>query len=532
MKTDTGLGERGAVMRRESLSSCGCEGRTPWLLFALLLLCYAYFFPRWADWGQNSKLDLTLAIVDKGTLMIDDYVHNTGDYAYYNGHYYSDKAPGTSFLGVLPYAAFKLAAQTPLMTRLMDAIRANPALAATLRPEGSGLLEDKVYQALALTVITFSIVAVPSALLGVVLYRLAGMFTPNRTYALLVPVIYGLATIAFPYSSILNSRQIVAVLLTVSFYLLLRLGQRGRGMVTLALVGFLLGLALICDYPSALIIAGIGLYGAYAARRALGVHPVRAALIMAAAALPPVLLMAAYNFAIFGTPLPVGYLYSVLYTDLHAQGLVSLTYPKLDALHGLTFGSFRGLFYLSPVLLLALAGFWACYRTGRYRAELLVSLWAVASFLLFNSSSAMWWGGFAVGPAYLVPMLPFLALGLVFFLQRWGGRGWARALVAGLAVLSFVLVWAETIGGQSFPDLTPNPLIAYSLPRLAAGDIARNFGMLLRLRGFASLLPLALGMALCAYGLWRFVVGGRRRTAGGTLPSAVARPASSLEAGS
>lgn len=210
----TGQG-RGWVAGRECTAS--------WLLFALLLLCYVYFFPRWADWGQNSKLDLTLAIVDQGTLMIDDYVHNTGDYAYYNGHYYSDKAPGTSFLGVLPYAAFKLVAQTPLMTGLMDAIRANPALAETLRPEGSGLLEDKVYQALALTVITFFVVSAPSALLGVVLYRLAGMFTQNRGYALLVAAVYGLATIAFPYSSILNGRQIAAALVTTSFYLLLRL---------------------------------------------------------------------------------------------------------------------------------------------------------------------------------------------------------------------------------------------------------------------------------------------------------------------
>jgi len=79
----------------------------------------------------------------------------------------------------------------------------------------------------------------------------------------------------------------------------------------------------------------------------------------------------------------------------------------------------------------------------------------------------------------------------VFFLDRWGGRIWGRALVLGLAAISILLVWAETIAGQSFPDLTPNPLLELSLPRLLAGDIARNLGMLLRLHGPASLLPLA-----------------------------------------
>lgn len=489
----------------------GTTGREAKLLFVLLLLCYMYFFPRWADWGQNSKLDLTMAIVDQGTLMIDDYVHNTGDYAYYNGHYYSDKAPGTSFLGVLPYAAFKLVAQTPLMVGLMDAIHANPALAETLRPEGSGLLEDKVYQALALTVITFCIVSVPSALLGVVFYRLARIFTPNRVYALLVTVVYGLATIAFPYSSILNGRQIAAVLVMTSFYLLLRMKisppilrrEKVRGV---GLVGFLLGLALICDYPTALIIVGMGLYGLHVSTRSLRIYPLVAVLIIGIAALPSVLLMATYNLAIFGTPLPVGYFYSTLYKDLHSIGFISLTYPKLDALYGLTFSPFRGLFYLSPVLLLAIPGLWVWWRSQRDRAEFMLSLWAIVSFFAFNSSSAMWWGGFAVGPAYLVPMIPFLALGLVFFLEHWGELLWARVLFIGLSVFSFFLIWAETIGGQSFPDLTPNPLVTLSLPRLIAGDIARNLGMLLHLHSFASLLPLMVMVLIIAISMRHFIV--------------------------
>lgn len=47
--------------------------RIRWLVFLLLLVSYAYFLPRWADWSQTSRLDLTLAIVDQGTLKIDDY---------------------------------------------------------------------------------------------------------------------------------------------------------------------------------------------------------------------------------------------------------------------------------------------------------------------------------------------------------------------------------------------------------------------------------------------------------------------------
>ena len=51
------------------------QGRERWTvvhLSLLLLLCYGYFFPRWADWNQNSRLDVVLAIVDEGTLSTDE----------------------------------------------------------------------------------------------------------------------------------------------------------------------------------------------------------------------------------------------------------------------------------------------------------------------------------------------------------------------------------------------------------------------------------------------------------------------------
>jgi hypothetical protein len=65
-----------------------------------------------------------------------------------------------------------------------------------------------------------------------------------------------------------------------------------------------------------------------------------------------------------------------------------------------------------------------------------------------------------------------------------------RLVIAGLALWSIGAVWLETISGQSFPDWTPNPLLNYSLPRFAAGDIARNLAMGIGLRGHLSLLPL------------------------------------------
>ena len=108
-------------------------GWTDALIFVLLLLCTVYTFPRWADPNQNSRLDLVVAVVDQGTLRIDDYVDNTVDYAKFEGHYYSDKAPGAAFLGIPVYAAMKSVLSLPVMDGLMDYLAHNQALAATLR---------------------------------------------------------------------------------------------------------------------------------------------------------------------------------------------------------------------------------------------------------------------------------------------------------------------------------------------------------------------------------------------------------------
>jgi hypothetical protein len=476
--------------------------RRAFWLFALLLISYAYFFPRWADWGQNSKLDLTMAIVDQGTFIIDDYYQNTGDYALYKGHYYSDKAPGSSFLGVPFYAAFKAIVDTAILDPLIDHLANNPAMVDTLREDGSGLRRDKVYFAMALYVVTFFVVSLPSALLGYVLYQFLGHFTQNRFYRALIVILYGLGTVAFPYSQTLNGRQMSAAMTIAAFYILFRLKQGKLSERYLWLVGLLMGYTFITDYPSAFVLAALFFYALSFLR------DVRRVLPIVLAAIPSGVLMAFYNLSIFGTPLPVGYKYSELYQDLHSQGFISITYPRWEALHGLTFSPYRGLFFLSPALLLAIPGFIYWYRRGVHRAEWWVCLWSALSTFTFYSASIMWWGGFAVGPAYLTAMMPYMALSIVFFLEQHDKLPWARKLAVGLTMASILLTWAETIAGQSFPDLNRNPLFNLSLPALADGDVARNLGMMFKLRGPLSLLPLALCAAATLFMIFR-----ARRTA-------------------
>jgi hypothetical protein len=466
----------------------------PWrvhlALFVLLALCYLYAFPRWADWNQNSRFNLVLALVHDHSSSIDPYVGNTGDYAFYQGHYYSDKAPGLSLLGVPVYAAFQAIMPPALIGRLGQIAEGSESLGATLRPDGTRLRDDKVGYFLGLTVTTALTVALPSALLGVLMYTAAATFMADQRARLATAILYGLATIAFPYSNTFVGHQPSAYLLFAAFALLLAIRWRQWSPRWLLGVGWLLGYATITEYPTVLIGGVLAFYAVWTARQRL-----RGLALLGLGGLPPLLILAAYDLATFGTILPVGYLHSTLWTDVHSVGLVSLTYPRLDALWGITFGPHRGLFFLSPFLLFALVGYRVLWHRRELRPEWSLLALTPLVFVLFNGSSSMWQGGFAVGPRYLLPALPFLALvGGV-------GLGWAWTrtplrLVAIIAVGCAVFaVWTQTLGGQSFPDYTANPLFDLSLPRLARGDVARNLGMALGLTGWASLLPLLAGAA-------------------------------------
>jgi hypothetical protein len=454
--------------------------RSCWIFF-IFLATFAYFFPRWADWNANSRFDLVLAVVDQGTLAIDSYYQNTGDYAFYKGHYYSDKAPGTAFLGIPVYRVFKTFFGQLLTERVTPLLAKNAAFAMTMNPAGEGFTENKIYFFASLTFVTFFAVAIPSAFLGLLFYQLLTRFSKNEVYKIGLAVGFSFATPVFAYANLFLGHMIAAFCLFVSFYLLF--GWTGKGVFRLIAVGFLLTYSLITEYPTVLIVVALGLYALYKVpdwfQRGW----------IALGGIPPLVLAIVYNWTIFGTPLPVGYEYSALWQDVHRIGFLSLTWPSVEALWGISFSSYRGLFFISPFLLMAIPGFYFFWQKKEYQPEFWVCAWSVASFFLFNGSSAMWSGGFAVGPRYLVPILPFLAFPIIFLLE-YGQNNWFRVLTGILIVVSLALVWVETIGGQGYPQIELNPLMDYSLPRILAGDIARNLGMVVGLRGLYSLIPL------------------------------------------
>ena len=457
-------------------------------LFLLLLLCYGYFIPRAgrSDWAASARADLVLAVTDRGVLHIDDYHGNTGDKAFYGGHYYAVGSIGPSLLALPAYLAAR-----PILNQI-----------------GSPRRRERA----ALLVMTLFAVSLPSALLGVCLYAFACRFTRER-YAFVLALTYGIATIAFPYSKALFQHQVSAVGAFGGFYLLYRVVREGAAAWRLWAAGALFGLAAVSEYPVVLFLAMIFVWGLVEAREPLALHRV------VWGALPLILFLAAYDWAIFGTPFPMGYRYHVEYRDLHAQGFMGITGPTWAGLYGVTLSPYRGLFFLSPVLLLAVPGLARMWRIPEERRTAVLLAAVVAGFMLYVASYRYWSGGDAVGPRFLVPAVPFLVLPIACGLESWLARPMGRLGFALLAVVSMLNVWAQSIAGQRYPPYefrgteVTSPTLQWAVPLLREGEVAENFGTAAGLEGLTSLLPLVAAVALLLWLALRPTPGGRAASA-------------------
>lgn len=457
------------------------------LLVLFLLSIYAYTFPRWADPNQNSRLNMVFAVVEEGTFRIDSFVANTVDYAKVGDHYYSDKAPGVAFLGIPAYAVIKMFLDLPALDQIMNMLENNEAFQATLREGGTGVLEQKVRFAIAQVMLSFLFAAIPTAIIGLLLYRLSKKFSPRPWIRAGVVITYGLLTPVFAYGGALYGHQLSGALVFMVFYLAWQhVNTIGIGKAILC--GLMLAYSVVTEYPVVLIAGLVYLYLGY---RLYQRQALSRMVWVSGSGLVVAIGWMIYNNAIFGGPLELGYQYSELWVEQHGAGFMSLTIPHWDAIWGITFSPYRGLFFYSPLLLIVFPGFILWWRSREYRLELWTALLATCSFFLFNASSIMWWGGFAIGPRYLLPIMPFMALAIVpgyAFIARSKGL----VLVTGLlAAWSFIAVWGLTLAGQAFPsDTLQNPLVEYGLPAWQAGNVARNLGTIAGLQGLSSLIPL------------------------------------------
>ncbi len=431
--------------------------RIEFLLFLACFFAFAYF-NQGGGWNQNARFAEIRAMVEEGRFAIDDFLvyrlndtgsdlvreplHDaeyaigpkrfrlcwvdmewnlspvgdrplgdgvekapmievcaSGDIGYIpaTGHFHPNKPPGTSFLALPGYFAIY-----------------HIEKACGIDPDHWLTIEVNAWLTSALSV------GLVSALGCLLFFRLACDLSGGAVAAsILATLSLAFGTTFFPFATLLFDHAATASLLVAAFYFI-RVGARrqDRGGACFALAGLCAGLATITNYIAFLAIVLLGIYLLARARHSKA----RAAVLFVSGAIPPFLLICWYGWSCFGSPFRLSTQFqNPLFMDESGAFLGMFPIPHsfadirniLSIAVVLLISPFRGLFFFAPVLLLSLYG---CWRWLRNRDTLPEALLCLATFGLFFGVNA-WFngyhGGFAAGPRYLIPGIPFLALPLV-----------------------------------------------------------------------------------------------------------------------
>jgi hypothetical protein len=457
-------------------------------LLVLLFSCYAYVHQDYSGGTSISRLDLLQALFRYGTLSIDRYRGNTSDRARFDGHYYSDKAPGT-VVAALP--AFALA---KVIERFEGTDHSSSG------GYGGAWLESS-------WIATVGSVGLLTALGGVFFFAWIRRWVRPR-YALVATLALFIGAMPFTYATMLFSHGMVAGLLAIALWTIARGGppDSGRGLASLTgsanvidsaltaharrcdlLAGFCCGFVLASEYSAGLVVVGIYLWALALDRRR--------AMRMALGAIPSLLLIPAYSIACFHTPWAIGYTYHSTFPQMH-RGLYGIQWPSAIVLEKYLVSPERGLFFWSPWFLMAIAGWPALLRRDRglFWLTLLAPL---ATTIVMSGYVWDWRAGWTLGPRYLCPILPLLALPAALGTQRHPRLGTA------LAGLSMLLTGMGTLINATPRYEISNPLTQLHIPALFSGKLTYNLGSLCGLPGLWSLAPLAAVVAGYGFLLYR-----------------------------
>ncbi|MBI5517195.1 MAG: hypothetical protein HY909_25675 [Deltaproteobacteria bacterium] len=443
----------------------------PRLLVVALLASWSWMFTEITVPNERTRAYLAVALVDGRTLTIDGPVQRFGpvqDWATHDGHYYTDKAPGSSLLAALPYALWR---------------RMHPGEDITIA---------------ALVQLLRRSVALPAGLLAFLLARaLLRRRCPDPRVVDLVSFGWFLGTTAFHYSTALYGHQLVGAAFLGALWLF-DLAEdspsAARRRLALLAAGALTGFAELLEYQAAIGCVALALYVfiRHARRDLPGL------LLFVLGVLPSVALFAWYHQRAFGGPLELSYhhLVSPEVQALHRSGVGGVALPTREGALGVTLSLHRGLLPTCPLVALLPVGLVALYRRGERALAVLLG-GAFGLYVFMVAGAGAWYGGWSFGPRLLVPALALAVVPLGDAVRVCLPRPGALGIALGLASAGVLTNQAVHAFFPELPEDLPNPLLDALVPLWRAGLVSPNLAML---RGLSpdtrTVLPLAVMVLL------------------------------------
>lgn len=363
---------------------------------------------------------LTQAMTEEKRVEIDTFIKWTyfTDYATHNGHFYSDREPGVSLIGIPTYILAKALASK-----------------ATLPYNGKVSHVDNDSKIQALTYL--STIMISS--LGIVFAYLIGkQLKLSDLSSLFIAFSIGLGTLFWKYSFSFYREPIFASFLFFGlFYYIKSLINKKKS--SLMLCGFFSTCSLLFDYSKFFIIPIFFLF------LLIWMSKKKDIVFFIAGCIPPLLLIFTYNYLAFENIFTNPHLHKTYFiwmqnpSNLFRAPLVLSTYINLfnigpvpkEALHFFwdkpyinyqmgaswaTINSYKGIFIQTPVLFLACFGFIEGWKKNiKYIVPILV---IAITIILVISKHTVFWSGNTYDTRYFLAATLLLLIGTGFWMEE------------------------------------------------------------------------------------------------------------------
>ncbi|MFX1518320.1 MAG: ArnT family glycosyltransferase [Promethearchaeota archaeon] len=345
----------------------------PFKLFLGTFLIYI-FCNNGVGWGsasERTRYAQIKAIVEDNVLYVDRFIPTFPDSTVWdlslspNGHYYPNKPPGLTFLGVpILFITTKLNIQFPW--------------------------DGWILILLSCSFTSFAVI--------MVYLMCKNILAMNEKVSIITSLIFAFATFAFPHAVTLYSNVYSQFFVIFTTYFLIDRQNTENTILRLFLSGTGMGFLILLDYPNLLLIAPMLLYLLSSKNwRLIWLFLLPVGLFAT--------ILAWYQFVCFESPFVTTYTYAVTHGDV----TTGFNNPLHIGLIALLITPRRGLFLYSPILLF---GFYGLAKMLQNKTERKEALLFISFFLILLIFFALqkYSSGWVFGSRRLTPVLPLFVL--------------------------------------------------------------------------------------------------------------------------
>ena len=410
----------------------------------LVLLSYSWMFKAITVPNERTRIYLSVAIVDHGTVSIDRPVRRfgkTADMAKYDGHLFTDKAPGTGFLGAVVYGFVRL------------------------------FSTSDSWNIFSLVNLMRTFLMLPCAMLAFFVFRRLLFFLGiTSDWVDMTSFFWILGTSAFHYSTAFYGHQLAAIGFLVSFLFISKSEGEDSAPYKMIFAGMGCGFSGLMEYQSVIPAFFILVYVIVRRRNLVDI------VCFIGGASPFALLLLGYNASAFDGPFELSYhhLASKKVQSLHSLGIGGVSFPKKVATIGALFSLHRGLITTSPLFILIPWGVWRMYSSHSRGIAILIGL-IVAYYMMFVFGADAWYAGWSFGPRLLVPMMGVAMIPVAFAVTHLSTKSvWLNGIVVGLGVWGVLYHQFVHFVFPELPETAQNPFLDIVLPAISVDTHSPN----------------------------------------------------------